>query len=153
MFRAIPLFLCLMLSAAAFSCGKAPKETVAEIQPNDFRPAFTKKTVIKLNAIVSRQLDVADEYDVIVRHFRSEPDLLDTSSTPMTQEKSLAKLASLSKRSKQNLSDMIEAQKVLVESGEDYNKATFAGMMTFVRNIEREITAQKNAMSLTKKDS
>ena len=42
------------------------KQQFVELLPKDFRPAFTKETVIKLNAIVRRSYDVINEYDAII---------------------------------------------------------------------------------------
>jgi PBP1b-binding outer membrane lipoprotein LpoB len=136
------LFITLFLGISGCSNQTEPMQTnkqVVEQTPSDFKPAFTKETVIKLNAIVSLQLEVINEYDAIIA--------MDKKAS-MTAEKkhklmqSNSKIIELSTRSKINLNKMMAAEKQLKESGEEYNKATFAGMMDFMKDVEREISAK-----------
>lgn len=102
------------------------KEQLKEQSPSDFKPAFTKTTVIKLNHIVSMQLKVINEYDAL--------------AAPKNSNRNADKLIELAMRSKQNLENMVSAETQLIKSGEHYNKATFAGMKDFVQDVERELT-------------
>lgn len=126
------------------------KENLVEIVPSDFQPTFTKHTVIKLNAIVSRSLEVINEYDKIINDVReraeSQPK---TSEEKMLVEKEVARIADLSVRSKLVLDELLKAEKALKASGEVYNRTIFAGMMIFVENVEQEISEQSDAL-LTK---
>lgn len=104
------------------------KKQLVEQSPSDFKPAFTKETVIKLNGIVSQQLEVIDQYDAM--------------KGAKNNDENMAKLIELEIRAKVNLGNMISAEKQLIESGETYNKATFAGMMDFVKDVQRELSAK-----------
>lgn len=135
------------------------KKSIIELAPGDFKPTFTKETVIKLNEIVSRSLDVINEYDAIIQTVQSSGLKQKTSSNKDTKSKQLtseiAQINSLSVRSKGILAEMHTAENQLKTSGEEYNVVIFAGMMGFVKDVEREISAQsqKLADSLQQKAS
>lgn len=109
------------------------KQQLIEQTPEDFKPAFTRERVIELNTIVSHQLQVINQYDDL----------------KITNEIS-AELLNLEKQSKLNLSHMLSAEQRLIASGEHYNKATFAGMKSFVEDVQHEISANVVMMKKNK---
>jgi len=60
-------------------------------------------------------------------------------------QEEIAQIDALSKRSQLALDDMTSAVKTLKASGEFYNATILAGMVTFVEDVEREVSA-KSAM-------
>lgn len=129
----------MMSSAYADAVQKteAGKEIV-ELQPRDFKPAFTRDTVIKLNEIVRRSHAVISQYDEIVKGIRASV----KAASPEAKGK-VSQIGALAKESKVALSDMMDAVKVLKASGEEYNSAILAGMIDFVQDVEREVSAQQ----------
>lgn len=121
-------------------------QQVVELAPEDFKPSFTKSTVIKLNAIVSRSLDVINEYDSIIGEMKQ-------SSDPKSIENQIRRVDQLSEQSTLILTDMLAAEKELKASDEVYNSAILAGMKDFVSDVEREVTERsaKLAQSLSKR--
>ena len=113
---------------------------VTELTAENFHPAFTKSTVIKLNAIVSRSLDVINEYDSIIGSAKSNSSEMTEQDTAVQFER----LRELSVLSKLILADMLVAEKELKASDEVYNSAILAGMKDFVSDVEREVSAQSD---------
>jgi len=110
----------------------------------NFHPAFTKNTVLKLNAIVSKSLDVINEYDSVMGQVRR------VKKTPIEEQNlsnEIERINQLSSQSKQILSEMLLAEKVLKDSDEVFNRAILAGMVDFVSDVEREVTAQSQLLS------
>lgn len=112
---------------------------IVEILPEDFQPAFTRDTVIKLNAIVKRSYAVIEAFDT----FRSELNNAEQRSkgmvkTVLTDNQTLA-INALELHSHFALNDMQEAVKELKISNEHYNVAVLAGMVMFVEAVDREV--------------
>lgn len=107
-----------------------PETQIVEILPEDFKPAFTRDTVIKLNSIVEQSYAVIREFD----NFKKDnvPGALD--------ERKLATLNELTDRSKSALQQMNAAVVKLKSSKEHYNPAVLAGMLRFVETVEDEIS-------------
>jgi hypothetical protein len=124
------------------------KQQFVELLPKDFRPAFTKETVIKLNAIVRRSYDVINEYDAIIEQTYNsamQASKVKTNTQYQTDaQQKLSKVKQLQQRSGLALSDMMSAVEVLRKSGEEHNKAVLAGMINFVKDVDQEIS-RKNA--------
>ena len=123
---------------------------IVELQPNNFKPAFTRDTVIKLNSIVSRQLAVVDEYDAMIGSLRNS---IKENITQPKKERSASiqakmnRVADLVQKAKLNLADLTEAEKEIIENKEHYNKATFAGMMDFVKKVEKELSTEQLSLN------
>lgn len=136
----------LMSSCTNNSASSQEKTEIVELQPSNFKPIFTRDTVIKLNKIVSRQLEVIDEYDSMIKNLRQA--VVTKRKNSNKEEDSfiysqMNTLTDLNERSKINLADIREAEKVLIESKEHYNKTTFEGMKSFVKQVEKEISNEK----------
>ncbi|GAB2191641.1 hypothetical protein MAH1_32490 [Sessilibacter sp. MAH1] len=122
------------------------RKQIVELLPEDFKPAFTKETVIKLNAIVHRSFEAINDYDESVKAARGA--LIDAAKPDASEEtkamamKKLAHISELNKQSKAALSDMKAAETELRNSDEEYNSAILAGMVDFVEDVEREISSQ-----------
>lgn len=128
-------------SSSNVSSTEKHTQNIVKITPDKFQPAFSKETVIKLNGIVSRQLNVIDEYDAVMSKARKAmKDSTDIQKTQLSQYSDI--IDALSQRAKINLKDMTAAKKELIASEEKYNEATLAGMMTFVTNVDKEISTQ-----------
>lgn len=155
------VFFGLLLSSSMVfsenSQEKNVKQDIVELAPSDFKPSFTKDTVIKLNGIVARSLDVINEYDSVIGSVRESVEhgtkAPKSESTTSDLNTDIARINILSERSQRILADMVDAEKELKESGEHYNGAILAGMMDFVMDVEREISAQSaqliNSLSKT----
>jgi len=148
-FMTVWLAFSLNVSVAtmAFAEQAKSKQKIVELLPEDFKPAFTRETVIKLNAIVRRSYDVIDEYDAIIDDVRGAVEQavsteMAEQETPEEAEQKIAQITTLAERSKHALSDMMAAVKKLKASDEEYNTAILAGMIDFVEDVEREISAE-----------
>ena len=125
---------------------KSPEVQTVELSRDDFHPAFTKATVIKLNAIVSRSLDVINEYDSIMAEVKK---INQSAVTEQNLASQIGDINELSDKSALILSDMLEAEKELKASDEIFNKSILAGMKKFVVDVEREVTTQSLQLSQT----
>ncbi|GAB2188809.1 hypothetical protein MAH1_04160 [Sessilibacter sp. MAH1] len=123
------------------------KKEIVELLPEDFKPAFTRETVIKLNAIVKRSFDAINDYDDSIREVRAvvadamKPDATDDAK--QIAMKKISHINDLMQASKSALMDMKAAEVELRNSGEEYNSAILAGMIDFVEDVAREISAQE----------
>jgi len=132
-------------SSSSVSSTEKDTQNIVEITPDKFQPAFSKETVIKLNGIVSRQLTVIDEYDAVIGKARKVmQSSTDSQQAQLSQYSDI--IDALSQRAKINLEDMTAAKKELIASDETYNEATLAGMMTFVINVDKEISTQSDLL-------
>lgn len=145
----------LILSAiVGFHAGAeeaAPTKTqdsrFVELQPEDFKPAFTRETVIKLNAIVHRSYDVINQYDAIIGEVRKTVANKEKMQALAPEHKmKIEMIAMLATQSQKALADMTAAVTALEESSEHYNPAVLAGMVDFVKDVEQEITEQHSKM-------
>ncbi len=118
------------VSNEAFANGSA----LVEINLKDIKPAFTRNTVLELNAVVSKQLEVIDEFDRI----KSE-----TATTNLVDQRTSKnyelKISDLSERADENREALLEIKTRLDSIGENYNRATLAGMLNFVTDVKSEI--------------
>ena len=123
---------------------------IIEILPEDFQPAFTRDTVIKLNAIVKRSYAVIEAFDTFRSElYDSEQGGKENVKTKLTDNQTLA-INALELHSHFALNDMQEAVKELKTSNEHYNIAVLAGMVMFVEAVDREVqlfSQQQNAGS------
>lgn len=112
-----------------------------EIMPEDFKPAFTRDTVTRLNAIVHRSYAIIGQFDEFRKSLNNSPIEVRTQENPskMLSDNQHALINSLDVRSKMALADMNKAVEELKGSGEHYNTAVLAGMVIFVRNVEQEV--------------
>lgn len=126
------------------------RQQIVELLPEDFRPAFTRETVIKLNAIVRRSFDAINEYDNEIKDIRNSvaeaANSGATTASKMAAKAKMSTITSLEQRSKAALTDMKAAEKELRASDEHYNAAILAGMIDFVEDVEREISAQTSKL-------
>ncbi len=120
----------------------ADQKEIVELQPKDFKPAFTRDTVIKLNKIVRRSHALISRYDAIIRDARTA---VESNDKPAAQ-KQVAGIKELAQKSTLVLDDMMEAVKELKASGEEYNAAILAGMLDFVEDVEREMNAEQTKL-------
>lgn len=97
---------------------------------DDIESAFTKETVLKLNAIVARSLAAINAFDK-ARKMRTD----DAQGTAELLEK----CSQLSENASKAKADMDSAAKVLRESGETYNEAIFSAMVEFVDKVDKEL--------------
>ncbi|MCY7294899.1 hypothetical protein [Alteromonas sp. a30] len=153
------LFAGLLINTVAFayekqtSPEKAQKEQLSqqelvELYPTDFKPAFTRDTVIKLNAIVHRSYDVINTYDAIIADVKRSIKHTESNNKLTPEAKAqLTRITKLADESKKILADMKVAIDELNASKEDYNPAILAGMLDFVQDVEREIAKQEKKMA------
>lgn len=132
-------------SVFAEEVAPAPTKEIIELLPEDFKPAFTKETVIKLNAIVRRSFDAINEYDDNIGEVQSVVKSAKSDASEEAMEmakKKLAEVDVLNKQSKSALKDMMAAATELRNSDEVFNAAILAGMIDFVEDVEKEISDQ-----------
>lgn len=126
-------------------------QEIVELQPKDFKPAFTEKTVLKLNAIVRKSLEVIREYTKDIKNIRATVDQATqasaTDESKRIAQENVAILGKLSKRSMDALAEMTEAATELRNSDELFNPTLLHGMVDFVEDVEREITSEHNELS------
>jgi hypothetical protein len=119
---------------------------ISEILPEDFRPAFTRETTIKLNAIVKRSYSVINEFDTATKEWETYLSGMDqpasTEATNRFNKDQLMVLKTLNKRSKDVLTEMNRAVDTLKASGEHYNTAVLAGMVKFVKTVDQEVSEE-----------
>ncbi len=138
----------------------APKQGVAasssddrfkELGLEDIVSAFTRETVLKLNAIVSRSLDAVTRYDDEIPKMEkavklaSAPDADDQAQ--QEAEAALALLRSLSEQASAAHADMLVASEQVRTSGEVYNAPLLSGMNRFVRRVDEEILEKLQSLS------
>ena len=88
---------------------------------------------------------VIDEYDAVIGKARKAmQSSTDGQQAQLSQYSDI--IDALSQRAKINLEDMTAAKKELIASDEKYNEATLAGMMTFVINVDKEISTQSDLL-------
>jgi hypothetical protein len=62
-------------------------------------------------------------------------------------KKQLSVIQNLQSRSDSALSDMMLAVDMLKKSGEDHNEAILAGMVNFVKDVQKEIAKKNNELN------
>lgn len=151
----IRFFISLIMCSIAFNIVNAEETNTSQIEiieqlPEDFKPAFTRDTVIKLNAIVRRSFDVFNEYDAIIDDIHTsvtqavKPNASD--KTKQQAQEHLTLMNALKIRSKDALEDMTIAATELRNSDEVYNSAILAGMIDFVEDIERVMSTESTKL-------
>lgn len=123
-------------SVEADSKAQRTYEHIIELLPEDFKPAFTRETVIKLNAIVRRSYDVINEFDALNKQQK-----VSAGDNVSSNFISTDSLKTLNIRSQSALIDMNKAVKTLKSSGEYYNESVLEGMLTFVTDVNDELSA------------
>jgi hypothetical protein len=154
------LSLCISITCSAIAGSKEElqesQQKFVELLPKDFKPAFTRETVIKLNAIVRRSYNVINEYDAVIEKTYSS--VMQISKSEADQQKitetkqQVSVIQNLEQRSSVALSDMMSAVGVLKRSGEEHNKAILAGMIDFVKDVNQEISKKNAKMNSLLKD-
>lgn len=119
---------------------KSTNGDIVEILPEDFKPAFTRDTVIKLNAIVKRSYAVIEGFDDFKRELNSATMHKVGTSTGLLSESQTVAITALEQHSNAAVADMREAVKALKVSDEYYNVAVLAGMTRFVEAVDKEIS-------------
>jgi uncharacterized membrane protein len=150
MLAVLGLFMAMACTAIASTKNenKEGQQQFVELLPKDFKPAFSRETVIKLNAIVRRSYDVINEYDAIIE--RTYNNVMQASKSELNQQhqadtkQQILVIRNLEHRSNLALSDMMSAVEILKKSGEEHNKAILAGMVNFVKDVNKEVS-KKNA--------
>ncbi len=132
---------------------RAPQPEFAEITPDELRPAFTRETVLKLNAIVQRSLDAVNEYDLVIDDIRAAVNAAAAEGAADAARGAAAEaittLSGLHARSKAALEDMNAAVAALEAGDEIYNETLLAGMVLFVEDVEGEIRGEAETLSAT----
>ena len=149
------LIACIFFATIIFGCESKTKQKnsaqehtsasqskIIKLSPDDITPAFRRDTVIKLNAIVSKQLEVITEFDRVKNLYKHNDR---TSEKEKTQYYSV--ISRLVAQAKANEKDLMDAKYQLDQSGEHYNKPTLAGMISFVKDVEQEISNYNKSLS------
>lgn len=133
-----------------FAAGPTPATQFVELGPDGIRSPFTKESVLRLNAIVQRSLDVIRDYDGSIAEIRR---LVDTAAkagaTPGDKAdaaNAVARAMDYSSRASAARAAMDVAVADLKSGGEPYNEAILAGMIAFVERVDDEIRAEASAL-------
>ena len=128
-----------------------PPREFAEISADQFSPAFTRDTVIKLNGIVRRSLDTIRAFDSEINAIRTaiNASLVDDASedTQNSAKTALQKVAAWRDAAQAAQKDMNAAVDELKASGETYNVTLLAGMVDFVDDVAAELTAEAESLA------
>lgn len=114
---------------------------------NEASSPFERETVIRLNAIVQRSLDAINDYDGRRAEILAAADAAAAGDAEarVKAEEGAAFVRDLHGRAKLALEDLMTAENDVKTSGEVYNAAILAGMVTFVTKVEAELrTASEN---------
>lgn len=127
--------LLLPLVALCLACGGAQSPDGAarfvEQELDQLSSPFSRETVLELNAIVARSLDVIEEFDTARREHAVRP----SSATG-------GLYADLAQRADGARVDMAAAEQRLRQSGERFNEAILAAMVRFVDGVSTEIALE-----------
>lgn len=113
--------------------------------PENYSPAFERDTVIGLNEIVRRSLTVIEEYDAMKRSISRATE---AAPAPSVDEQR-ALLEDMDARAAQALEDITADAARLEASDEVYNAAILAGMVDFVTDVDREVSAALSELGAT----
>jgi hypothetical protein len=138
-------------AAAAAEIAKAEQPGQPVYGTNEARSPFERETVIRLNAIVQRSLDAINEYDGRRKEIReaaavaAAPGADDAARAKATE--GISFIDGLYDRAKAAFDDLKVAENDVKTSGEFYNDAILAGMVTFVTKVEVELREEKESLS------
>lgn len=126
---------------------------IVELLPEDFRPAFSREVVIKLNTLVKRSYAVVSEYDQA--KFRVVQEQCVNSFTDAIEDKCghySAKLKYLHNEALKALNQIRYEAHLLRNGKEYYNAAVLAGMLRFVEAVELELGEASQKLTLVMSD-
>lgn len=139
------------IEADAPARGASEGRAFTAIEIDAMRPAFAKETVIKLNAIVRRSLDTANEFTRAARAIRAS---VDAAVEENAEEETIAKarqgidrIENWHQRALSAQADMNAAVGDLKNSDEIYNEEILAGMLKYVNDVERMLREESQALS------
>ena len=112
---------------------------IVELLPEDFKPAFTRDTMIELNAIVKRSYAAVEGFDSLRRELSSATKPNERPSSTTLDDKHRVAMNALKLHSQFALNDMRNVVEELRISDEYYNVAVLAGMVMFVEMVDWEI--------------
>jgi hypothetical protein len=169
MSRYLLVFLCFVIagcadnnSEATAAAGKtkaaqeAPRGAIegrefSAIESDAMHPAFTEVTVIKLNAIVRRSLDTANEFTGSVRAIRASVDAATTESASdedaAEARGNLRQIGRWHEEARAAQADMTAAAEELRASDEIYNEEILTGMIKYVDDVERMLRQEQQNLS------
>lgn len=107
----------------------------ADQRPKDYRPPFSKETVLKLNPIVERSKLALDRFDAITDEMAAAKKANDTGRIKALTDE----LVKLKAASDQALTDFKAQKTALIASKEYYDTRVLAGMELFVTGAPDEI--------------
>lgn len=132
-------------SPAAQEVVSTDKDTAdfAPLDLDQLDSPFTQKTVLKLNSIVQKSLDIIEQFDKEIPEIREDIDAYKTENKEagarIEADKALARLADMHDRSKNVFTEMKSAEAQVIASGEVYNDAILAAMVGFVEDVKLEL--------------
>lgn len=131
--------------------GSVKGRQVAEVTLDEIKPAFTEKTVLKLNAIVRRSLNAATQYTKSVKSIRKSVDLAATAGATAADRKAaqdgIDKLKGLYGDAVAAQTDMDAAVAELQASDESYSKELLAGMVKYVNDVEESLSNEIDTLT------
>ncbi|MEL7489525.1 MAG: hypothetical protein AAGJ73_02310 [Pseudomonadota bacterium] len=124
---------------------------VAEVTLDEIKPAFTTETVTKLNAIVKRSLTVSTEYSRTVKSIRrAVAAAAETDATAVEKDaaqEGIDQLRAWHETAVAAKADMDEAAATLEASDESYSEELLAGMVKYVTDVEKSISAEISTLT------
>ena len=129
----------------------AEEREFTAIELDAMRPAFAEDTVIKLNAIVRRSLNTANEFTSSVRAIRASVNAAagEQATEAMKAEalRGIDQINGWHNRALNAQTDMDTAVGELKASSEIYNEEILAGMVKYVNDVERMLRDEGQALS------
>ena len=126
--------------------GSVQGREVAEVTPDEIRPAFSEATVLALNAIVRRSLQSAGQYTRSIKSVRAivaaarHPDA--TKAERDAARTALAQLRTLHEHALAARADMDAAAAKLEASEESYSEELLAGMVQYTIDVEESLAKE-----------
>ncbi len=137
---------------ASVAAPERPHPEFVELGADAIGSPFTKETVLRLNAIVQKSLDVIREYDRDGAEWRRLIETASAEGSTAADKRDAAaaaeKLAGLSARALEARGEMAVAAADLKSSGEKHNEAILAGMVAFVEKVGEELGVETATMRM-----
>lgn len=135
---------------ASVASPERPHPEFVELGAGAIGSPFTKVTVLRLNAIVQKSLDVIRDYDRDGAEWRRLIEAASAEGSTAADKRDAAaateKLAGLSGRALAARGEMAVAVADLKSSGEKHNEAILAGMVAFVEKVDDELRTETAAL-------
>lgn len=141
---------CAVDRAGDMAASEPPHPEFVELGADGIGSPFTKETVLRLNAIVEKSLEIITDYDREIPGLRRLISAASakgaTASDKRNGAAAVERLGDFSARASAARREMALAVAELKTRGERHNEAILAGMVAFVEKVDEEISTETEAM-------